>query len=311
MATTYTEIPQNFCGIAAFVKTGMEAVKDLFFGSRKILFYDACSFQRHSYLDDNEINILLRYFKSKGIVIFITRCILMELASDRHKLAEKYIEYIKKLSTSGIQVAIFNEEYTYDILSECFSTNERVNEYLMWAVRTVKSPIGTITETLKTEKRLFSEVVVGNNLKAPDLYKRFFVAVRANKEHHDNLGEEMIAVCVHILSCLPGVMDGKLCILTDDKGAVSKFKSMTFRSNLEYQSAKVMLFSTPKLVQHMYQERIGISQEEMEKFISQGTGNVVVMGMTAYDLKIDEKISMTSDELVRKIMEPNGIKIVF
>ena len=49
----------------------------------------------------------------------------------------------------------------------------------------------------------------------------------------------------------------------------------------------------------------------MEKFISQGTGNVVVMGMTAYDLKIDEKISMTSDELVRKIMEPNGIKIVF
>lgn len=312
MATIYTEIPQNFCEIATFVEIRMEAIKDLFFGSRKILFYDACSFQRHSYLEDNEINILLNYFKHEGIVIFITRCILMELASDRHKLAEKYIEYIKKLSISGIQVAIFNEEYTYDILSDCFSTNERVNEYLMWAVRTVKSPIGTITETFKTERRLFSEIVEGKNLKASDLYTRFFVAVRSNKEHHDNLGEELIAVCVHILSCLPGVTDGKLCILTDDKGAVSKFKSMTLKSNLRYQGAKVMLFSTPKLVQHMYQDGINISQQEMEKFISQGAaGNVAVMGMTACDLKVDEKISMTCEELVRKIMEPNGIKIVF
>ena len=35
------------------------------------------------------------------------------------------------------------------------------------------------------------------------------------------------------------------------------------------------------------------------------------MGITAFDLKVDEKISMTSRELVQKIMEPNGIKIVF
>jgi hypothetical protein len=35
------------------------------------------------------------------------------------------------------------------------------------------------------------------------------------------------------------------------------------------------------------------------------------MGITAFDLKVDEKISMPSRELVQKIMEPNGIKIVF
>ena len=35
------------------------------------------------------------------------------------------------------------------------------------------------------------------------------------------------------------------------------------------------------------------------------------MGTTAFDLSVDDKISMTSRELVQKIMEPNGINIVF
>ena len=56
---------------------------------------------------------------------------------------------------------IFNEEYTYDILSECFSTNERINEYLSWAVRMVKSPVSTITEMLKMTRNLTAEVLEG------------------------------------------------------------------------------------------------------------------------------------------------------
>lgn len=312
MATTYTENPINFCEIEAFVETEIKEIKSVFFSAERVFFYDACSFQRHSNLADKEKNILIKYFKERGIVIFITRCILMELASDHHKLTEEYIELFKGLNDVGVKVAIFNEEYTYDILSECFSTNQKVNEYLMWAVRTVKSPVGTIEETLKADEKLTSEVIEGKNLKQSDLYKKFFAAVKGNKEHHDNLGEELIAVCVHIISYLPGVFDGKLCILTDDKGAVSKFYSMTRKTNLKYQGAKIILFSTPKLVQHMFQEHVEISEDEMINLISQGaSGNIAVMGITAFDLKVDEKISMTSRELVQKIMEPNGIKIVF
>ena len=45
------------------------------------------------------------------------------------------------------------------------------------------------------------------------------------------------------------------------------------------------MFSTPKVVQHMFQEQIEISENEMINIISQGTsGNIVVMGTTAYDL---------------------------
>jgi hypothetical protein len=312
MATTYTENPSNFCEIEAFVEKEIKEIKSVFFSAEKVFFYDACSFQRHSNLADKEKNILIKYFKERGIVIFITRCILMELASDQHKLTEEYIELFKRLNDGGVKIVIFNEEYTYEILSECFSTNEKVNEYLMWAVRTVKSPVGTIEETLKTDEKLASEVIEGKNLKQSGLYKKFFSAVRGNKEHHDNLGEELIAVCVHILSYLPGLSDGKLCILTDDKGAVSKFHSVTRKTREQYRGSKIILFSTPKLVQHMFQEHVEIAEDEMINLISGGaSGNIVVMGITAFDLKVDEKISMTSRELVQKIMEPNGIKIVF
>ncbi len=312
MSITYTETPDNFCRIEAFVETEIKEIKSIFFSAERVFFYDACSFQRHANLADKEKNILIQYFKECGIVIFITRCILMELASEQHNLMEEYIEFFKVMNDAGVKIVIFNEEYIYDILSECFSTNEKINEYLMWAVRTVKSPVSTIEETLKSDEKLTSEVMKGKNLKSSDLYQRFFTAVRGNKEHEDNLGEELISVCVHILSYLPGVSDGKLCVLTDDKGTVGKIDSVMRRTNSYNRGAKIILFSTPKLVQHMFQEHVKMSEDEMVNLISQGaSGNIVVMGITAFDLKVDEKISMTSRELVQKIMEPNGINIVF
>lgn len=312
MATAYTESPSNFCEVESFVETEISEIKSIFFSIEKVFFYDACSFQRHSNLADKEKDILINYYCERGIAVFITRCILMELASDQHKLIEKYIAFIKSMNDAGVPVILYNEEFTYDILSECFSSNDKINEYLTWAVRMVKSPVSTIEETLKSDAKLYSEVIEGKTVKSSDLYKRFFTTVRGNKEHHDNLGEELISICVHILSYLPGVFDGKLCVLTDDKGAAGKIDSVMRRTNPQNRGSKIILFSTPKFVQHMFQEHVEMSEEAMINLISQGrTGNITVMGITAFDLKVDEKISMTSRELVQKIMEPNGIKIVF
>ena len=312
MPTTYTETPDNFNEIGTFVEKEINGIKKIFYLAQRVIFYDACSFQKHSHLPDKEIKVLMNYYKIHGTVVFITKCILMELASDRHSLAEEYIAFIKKLAEAEIKVVIFNEEYTYDILSECFSTNERINEYLSWAVRMVKSPVSTITETLKNDEKLTAEVLEGKNLRQSDIYRRFFATVRENKEHADNLGEELIAICVHILSHLPGIVDGKICVLTDDKGAASKIDSAVKRTNVQNRGAKIILFSTPKVVQHMFQEQIEISENEMVNIISQGTsGNIVVMGTTAYDFDINVSISMPSEALVGKIMEPNGINIIF
>lgn len=195
MPTTYTETPDNFNEIGTFVEKEINGIKKIFYLAQRVIFYDACSFQRHSHLPDKEIKVLMNYYKIHGTVVFITKCILMELASDRHSLAEEYIAFIKKMAEAEIKVVIFNEEYTYDILSECFSTNERINEYLSWAVRMVKSPVSTITEMLKNDEKLTAEVLEGKNLRQSDIYRRFFATVRENKEHADNLGEELIAIC--------------------------------------------------------------------------------------------------------------------
>lgn len=312
MATTYAETPDNYSEIEESVVTDIDEIKRMFFKADKVLFYDACSLQRHSNLKEKEQSILIRYFENRGIVIFLTRCILMELSGENHILEQQFIEYINKLKNSGVSVVVFDEEYTYSILSDCFSTIERINEYLMWAVRMVKSPTGTITDTLKLNDKLHSEVIEGKNLKDSDLYQRFFSAVRSNKEHEDNLGEELISLCVHILSYLPGVPDGKLCVLTDDKGAASKIDSVMKKTNQEYRGSRIILFSTPKLIQHIYQEGVELSEDEVVNVLSQGISeNIVIMGITDYDFRVNEKISLSCRELAKKIMEPNGIKIVF
>lgn len=312
MATAYTETPSNLSEIMPFIVTDIKVIKNIFYSADRVIFYDACSFQRHSHLANRERSILIRYYNAHATTVFITRCILMELASDRGMLAEEFIEFIKVMSENEIKVVLFDEEYIYDILSECFSVNEKINAYLLWAVRMCKSPTSTITETLKENTKLMAEVLEGKNLQQSDVYDRFFTAVRGNKEHDDNLGEELIAICVHILSHLPGVYDGKLCVMTDDKGAAAKIDSVMKKTDVRNRGVKIVLFSTPKLVQHMFQEQVEISEDEMVTILSQGaSGKIVVMGITAYDFDVNRSISMTSRELAHKIMEPNGILIVF
>lgn len=312
MATAYIETPDNWHEAESYFITEIDDIKRAFYQTDRVIFYDACSFQRHSNLSAAERGILIRFFENQGITIILTRCILMELSSDQHRLERRFVDYIKSLNDAGIKVILFNEEFAYSILSDCFSSIERINEYLVWAVRMVYSPVSTIADTLVADSKLNSEVRAGKNLKASDLYQRFFTAVRGNKEHEDNPGEELIAICVHILSNLPGLVDGKLCVLTDDKGAAGTIDSAMKRTNPANRGSKIILFSTPKLVQHMFQEQIPMSEDEMVNILSQGVSdNIVVMGITEFDLEVDTKISLPVKDLVQIIMKPNGIKIVF
>ena len=312
MATTYTETPDNLDEIEASVITEVNEIKRIFYQTDRVFFYDACSFQRHANLKAAERNILFQYFEKQGTTIFLAICILMELAGNRNKLERRFVDYIKSLNAANIKVILFHEEYTYNILSDCFSSIERINEYLMWAVRMVYSPVSTITDTLKSDSKLNSELYEGKKLKTSDLYQRFFSAVRGNKEQEDNLGEELIAICVQILSNLPGVVDGKLCVLTDDKGAAGKIDSAMKKNNRGNQGAKIIIFSTSKLVQHMFGEHIEMSENEMINILSQGvSGNIRIMGITEFDLEVNPRISLSARDLARKIMKPNGIQIVF
>ncbi len=311
-ATSYAEIPENFRETVPFVCTDIKEIRALFFCGERVIFYDACSFQRHSGLPSPERIILTNFFKKRGAVIFITRCILMELAGERHILPKQIVDFMQALSDAGLRVVLFNEEHVRDILAECFSSQKRINEYLLWAVRTVKTPVSSIMDALKSDKKLYAAVIEGKNLKSSDLYQKFFAGARGCKAHDDNPGEELLSVCLHVLANLPGLPAGKLCVVTDDKGAAGRIDSVMRKSGFQNPAARIILYSTPKLAQHMYHEHDNLTWDNLVNLLSAGiSGNITVMGFTPFDIAVQEKISMSPRDLARKITEPNGISIVF
>lgn len=313
MASTYTEIPVNIDRIEPFIEYNICRIKELFFSSERVYFYDACSFQRHASFKDKEQKSLLDYYKNHSSVIVIIRCILMELASDRHVLAEEYVRFLEALNNTGVKILLFDEEYTESILSECFSGRTVKNGYLSWAVKMIKSPQSAVVLSLQNNnEKLLNDILNGDALSKAELFQKLFSVLRNNKKHDDDLGEELIALCVDMLSHLPGIKDGKICVITDDKPAAIKIDSARRKSNSQNRGSKVALFSTPKLIQHMYEEGLVTNVEDVTNMLKVGTsGTVAVMGITSNDFSVNSKISMECRELANLIKEPNGIRIVF
>ncbi len=311
MALSYTDNPHNISEIISYVTTEKEKIVAGILGNSKCYFYDTCSFRRHANLDDMHVEYFLRYIKNQNGVVIITRCILMELASHSGVLNQEYIEYIKRINNAGIAILVIYEEDLFYVMEACFSTNAAINDYLCWAVRTITGPVSTITETLEKNASINNEVIKGKNLENSGVYKRFFEAVRANKETRDNLGEEVLAICLHILSHIPGEDDGKFCVITDDKGAASKIDAMFKKTAKQHSGKHIGIFSTPKLIQVLYRENILLNGEHLREILGAGTdGNIIVLGMCVYDIRAKE-ISLSKEELADLIMQPNGISIFF
>ena len=311
MDINYTDNPHNMSEINSYVTTEKKEIVAVIYEKSKCYFYDTCSFRRHANLDDTYANYFFQYIKNQNGVVIITRCILMELASHSGMLDIEHIEYIKRMNDAGIEVLVVYEEDLFSVMEVCYSTNAAINNYLCWAVRTMLGPVSTISETLRKNDIINREVIKGKNLDNSGVYKRFFEAVRANKESGDNLGEELIAICLHILSHIPGEREGKFCVITDDKGAAGKIDAMFKKTARQHCGKDVGIFSTPKLVQVLYRENIILNGEHLKEILGAGTnGNIVVLGMCIYDIR-GKKISLSKDELADLIMQPNGINIFF
>ena len=311
MAVGCTDTPHNMAEITPYVTTDKKMIVEEILGKEKCYFYDTCSFRRHANLNHDEAEYFLKYIKAQNGIIVITRCILMELASCSGTLNRKYVEYIEHISEFGITVLVIYEEDLFSVMEICFSTNTAINEYLCWAVRTIKSPVSTITKTLDLNSSIHNEVIEGRNLNNRGVYKHFFEAGRENKESGDTLGEELLAVCLHILSYMPGEKDGKFCVVTDDKGASGKIDTLFKRTAKQHRGKEIVIFSTPKLVQVLHREKILEDREHIKAILSTGTdGNIVVLGTRIFDIRSTD-ISISSEELTDLIMQPNGISIIF
>lgn len=311
MADGYTDTPYNFSEIEPWVITDVDRIVAEIYGRKKCYFYDTCSFRRHAGLNSSEAKYFLKYVQKQYGIIIITRCILMELASHSGLLNQEYVQYMRTISEAGIKILVVYEEDFFAVMEMCFSTNAVINSYLCWAVRMIKNPVSTITATLEQEDFLYDKIIKGKKLENCGMYEQFFKAVRKNKESGDNLGEELLAICLHMLSHIPEEQDGKFCVITDDKGAGSKIDMLFKKTARQYRGKKIVIFSTAKLVQVLYNESILKDKNDIIKILSTGQeGLVSVLGTRIFDLRNDE-ITMSCEKLAELIMMPNGINITF
>ncbi|MCI8994558.1 MAG: hypothetical protein HFI30_02550 [Lachnospiraceae bacterium] len=311
MSAGYTDTPHNMEEIAPYVIVEKKDIAAEILERKTCYFYDTCSFRRYSNLNREEAEYFLKYVKAQDGILVLNRCILMELASHSGVLNPEYVRYIKYSRELGIPILVLYEEDLFSVMDLVFSTNAAINTYLCWAVRSIRGPVSTITETLEQNARLYDEVIRGKNLDHRDMYQRFFQAVRQKKEAGDHLGEELLAICLHILSYLPGEEDGKFNIITDDKGAAGKIDQLFKKTARQYKGKRVGIFSTPKIVQILHREKILENREHMKAILSTGTeGNLAVLGARIFDVR-SQKISIDAEQLTDLILEPNGIQIIF
>lgn len=307
MAAIYMENPHNFSDIEAHVLVEKEEIQQEILLKDKLYFYDTCSFRKHIYMQNPDY--LFEFIKrNKGVVIII-RCILMELASHSGILNPEYIDYIKKMQGAGLKVLVIYEEDLFDVLSRCFSTNTVINNFLSWAVKTVKRPTSTIDTTLKADRNLLDSIIKGNATEGT-LFQEFFQSVKSNKESGDNLGEELIAVCMHLLANIPDSKDYKYVVLTEDKGAIGLINKTSKNVYEHIGKYALSALTTARLAQRLYEENIIFDKIQVEEILSAGAANTVIkiLGSEEYDLEIKEKV-MTCSELAEKIVTSNAIHI--
>ena len=307
MGESYLDNPHNFDQIETYVITEKGQVSREILMAGKCFFYDACSFRKHLHMRYPEY--LFAFFKRQNGVVIVTRGILMELASHSGYLNPEYIAYIEKMYRAELKVLVMYEEDLFELLSMCFTTNEEINIFLSLAVKNVKRPTGTIESTLKTDKALFVDVLK-NTAKDSRLYERFFQKVRRNKEADDNLGEELLAVIIHLLSYVPEKQSFKYIVLTEDKGAVGLLGKVQKNVFLHRKVYTFSVMTTSRLAQRLFEEKFVVRKEQVEEILSAGTGNfmIKILGSEKYDLEPKEK-TMACGELAEKIVTPNAIHI--
>jgi len=303
MDKTYVETPTNFEEIAAYAITDKETIVKEIITAQKLFFYDTCSFRSHMMCEKRE-EILAFIARLNGVVV-ITRLILMELLSGDSVLWKEHIAYIKQLHDMDIKVIIMYEEDVFHVLDTYYSSVKAINKKLRLAVNNVKTADSAMDRYIEEDKNLRKALWEENEKQSRTLASTFFKKMRSSKTSEDSLGEEVVAVCVHMLSNISETGDYKYTFLTDDKGAVRKFSRII--DNVERHAGHSMIacMTTPKLAYRMVKAGMIDSKEAIQGILKccATEGHVTVMASQTYEMKPDYKTLSISDCAERMLDE--------
>ncbi|MBU5485743.1 transposase [Clostridium sp. MSJ-11] len=312
MNKKYTEIPFNFNDFKNYLVVNKVEVIKCIFNSEKCFFYDTCSIQHHS--NSKNRKYIIDYLKSKNATIILTRTVLMELSPNSFEVNEVQIEYFKELYNNGVKILLFDEEYVYDCLKEVFSkSNEELNLLLGYAVKEVSKHKGKVYQILEGMDTSLKVKIKGNNPGKLELFSRFFNEARSNKQEHDSLAEELIFICIIILTSIPYLADDiKYIFFSNDLATRSKVIQLVDYILKNHNKREPYQLTTATMVYKMHRESILNSKEEMIEIMSStyGIGNANIYYVGEYDItQVNGKFTL--EEIVDKIINDNGFKIMY
>lgn len=308
MNKRYEDTPINFAELEPYVTIETEEIVRAVIQTEKCYFYDTCAFRNHAMVSHPEF--IFEYIKKTGGIVVITRCIMIELCSGDKELWNEHIEYIKKMSQYGIQVLIMDEEETINILNACYSGIPQMNGMLSFAVKTVKSKAGTIESVLNNNRALKRDLLIEYENQDSSLAERFFKEVRENKSPQDNLGEELIAVCIHLLSNIMEMSEFKYILFTDDRGAITLLGKVMHNVEQHIKRKCISGITTAKLCWLMVLNNIVSKKEQIQDIIKSGNidDSIKVYCSEKFELSPGER-TMSIEEFAEKLINSKELKI--
>jgi len=307
MAKKYQEVPSNFSSFESYMIYKKEDVVDAFIKAHQYFFYDTCSILHHS--SSAKRQNIINYLKSKVDIIIVTRTVLMELTANSFELHPVQIQYFKELKSSGLKVILLDEEVIYDCLKDALSiSTEEANKLLGYAIKELSKSKTKINEIIESMNKTISSKFKGSNPGNKELFGTFFRYARSMKSEGDSIAEELILICIIVLTKIPV---GRYFLISDDM----QIRSQVIRVN-EYISKhhgrkEPSQLTTTSLIYKMYKDSVLSNRDDMIEIMKAAfKGNVNVFFVGEYDIE-QRYESFKCEDLIDRILNEKDFRVIY
>ncbi len=307
MTKKYQEVPSNFSSFESYLIYKKEDVVDAYTKAHQYFFYDTCSILHHSNSANRQS--IINYLKSKADIIIVTRTVLMELTANSFELHPDQIQYFNELYNSGSKIILFDEELIYDCLKEALNiSTEEANKLLGYAIKEVSKSKTKISEIIENMDKATSSKLKGTNTGNRELFSTFFQHARALKSEGDSIAEELILICIIVLTRIP---TGRYFLISDDMRIRSQVISVNEYILKHHRRKEPYQLTTTSLVYKMYKDSALTNRDDMIEIMKTAfTGNVNAFFVGEYDIE-QRYESYKCEDLIDRLLNEKDFKIMY
>jgi len=227
---------------------------------------------------------IVNYLKSRADVIVVTRTVLMELTANSFGLHPVQIKYFKELNSSSFKVVLFDEETVYDCLKEVLNiSTEEANRLLGYAVKEVCRYKAKTSEIIENMDKHRSLKLKSTNPGNRELFSTFFRYARTRKSEGNSIAEELILICIIVLTIIPM---GRYILISDDMRIRPQVISVNDYILRHHGRKEPYQLTTSAFVYKMYKDNVLTNREDMIEIMKAAfKENVRVFFVGEYDIQ--------------------------